>query len=240
VKELVDTVEAEHGRIDIFCSNAGIAVGGGPETPTDQWQHVLPFLSCLAALVLMGTMRPRRATVDALLAGLAVSLLVNDTPVDVIGLGALGCLVLLRWESVDSRPMRRGALIAAAATAAVLALAGCGNEGVIRPAADTVIGTVKVEAPGKAIFVSQGCGACHTYKPAGTDAVGTIGPDLDKLPEYAKTAHQPLAQFVQDSIVDPDKYVEKGFPKGVMPKSYKALPPNDLKALVDFLTKPQG
>ena len=231
------------------------AVGSGPDSlvgglghrlhlswtaATDQWQHVLPFLSCLAALVLMGTMRPRRATVDALLAGLAVSLLVNDTPVDVIGLGALGCLVLLRWESVDSRPMRRGALIAAAATAAVLALAGCGNEGVIRPAADTVIGTVKAEAPGKAIFVSQGCGACHTYKPAGTDAVGTIGPDLDKLPEYAKTAHQPLVQFVHDSIVDPDKYVEKGFPKGVMPKSYKALPPNDLKALVDFLTKPQG
>lgn len=207
---------------------------------TDQWQHVLPFLSCLAALVLMGTMRPRRATVDALLAGLAVSLLVNDTPVDVIGLGALGCLVLLRWESVDSRPMRRGALIAAAATAAVLTLAGCGKEGVVRPVADTVIGTVKAEAPGKAIFVNQGCGACHTYKPAGSDASGTIGPDLDKLAAFAKTANQPLAQFVHDSIVNPDKYVEKGFPKGVMPKSYKGLPPNDLKALVDFLTKPQG
>ncbi|HEV2029426.1 MAG TPA: SDR family oxidoreductase [Candidatus Dormibacteraeota bacterium] len=40
VKELVDRVEADHGRIDIFCSNAGIAVGGGPETPTDQWQHI--------------------------------------------------------------------------------------------------------------------------------------------------------------------------------------------------------
>jgi cytochrome c551/c552 len=207
---------------------------------TDHWYRILIFLGCLAALVLMGTMRPRRATVDALLAGLAVSLLVNDTPVDVIGLGALGCLVLLRWESVDSRPMRRGALIAAAATAAVLVLAGCGKEGVVRPVAGTVIGTVKAEAPGKAIFVNQGCGACHTYKPAGSDATGTIGPDLDKLAEYAKTANQPLAQFVHDSIVNPDKYVEKGFPKGVMPKSYKALPPNDLKALVDFLTKPQG
>lgn len=40
VKNLVDRVEAEHGRIDIFCSNAGIAVGGGPETPTDQWQRI--------------------------------------------------------------------------------------------------------------------------------------------------------------------------------------------------------
>jgi NAD(P)-dependent dehydrogenase (short-subunit alcohol dehydrogenase family) len=40
VKQLVDRVEAEHGRIDIFCSNAGIAVGGGPEAPTEQWQHI--------------------------------------------------------------------------------------------------------------------------------------------------------------------------------------------------------
>ena len=231
------------------------AVGSGPDSlvgglghrlhlswaaVTDRWFHGVIFLSCLAALVLMGTIRPRRATVDALLAGVAVSLLVNDTPVDVIGLGALGCWALLRWESVDSRPMRRGALIAAAATAAVLALAGCGKEGVVRPLPDTVVGTVKAEAPGKAIFISQGCGSCHTFKPAGPEANGTIGPDLDKLPQYAQKAKQPLAQFVHDSIVNPDKYVEKGYPKGVMPKAYKDLPPNDIKALVDFLTNPQG
>jgi cytochrome c551/c552 len=231
------------------------AVGSGPDSllgglghrlhlswtaATDQWNHVLPFLSCLAALVLMSTMRPRRATVDALLAGLVVSLLVNDTPVDVIGLGALGCFVLVRWESVDSRPMRPRAFVVAAATGAVLALAGCGNNGVVRPVAGTVIGTVKAEAPGKAIFINQGCGACHTYQPAGPDAKGSIGPDLDKLPAYAKTAKQPLAQFVHDSIVNPDKYIEKGYPKGVMPKSYKTLPPSDLTALVDFLSKPQG
>ena len=231
------------------------AVGSGPDSlvgglghrlhlswaaVTDRWFHGVIFLSCLAALVLMGTIRPRRATVDALLAGVAVSLLVNDTPVDVIGLGALGCWALLRWESVDSRPMRRGALIAAAATAAVLALAGCGKEGVVRPLPDTVVGTVKAEAPGKAIFISQGCGSCHTFKPAGPEANGTIGPDLDKLPQYAQKAKQPPAQFVHDSIVNPDKYVEKGYPKGVMPKAYKDLPPNDIKALVDFLTNPQG
>jgi NAD(P)-dependent dehydrogenase (short-subunit alcohol dehydrogenase family) len=40
VKQLVDQVVAEHGRIDIFCSNAGIAVGGGPETPNDEWQRI--------------------------------------------------------------------------------------------------------------------------------------------------------------------------------------------------------
>jgi NAD(P)-dependent dehydrogenase (short-subunit alcohol dehydrogenase family) len=40
VKVLVDRVESDHGRVDIFCSNAGIAVGGGPEAPTDQWQRI--------------------------------------------------------------------------------------------------------------------------------------------------------------------------------------------------------
>ncbi len=40
VKMLVDRVEADQGRIDIFCSNAGIGVGGGPEAPTDQWQRI--------------------------------------------------------------------------------------------------------------------------------------------------------------------------------------------------------
>src|SRR5439155_13468015 len=146
--------------------------------------RILIFIGCLAALVLLGTMQPRRATVDALLAGIVVSLLVNDSPVDVIGLGALGCMALARWESVDSRPMRRGALTAASVVA-VLALAGCGSEGTIQPVARTVIGTIKAEAPGKAVFVNQGCGACHTYAPAGSDANGTIGPDLDKLSTYA-------------------------------------------------------
>jgi NAD(P)-dependent dehydrogenase (short-subunit alcohol dehydrogenase family) len=40
VKQLVDQVEADHGRIDIFCSNAGIAVGGGPEAPNEEWQRI--------------------------------------------------------------------------------------------------------------------------------------------------------------------------------------------------------
>ncbi|CAN5286432.1 hypothetical protein BH18ACT12_BH18ACT12_12680 [soil metagenome] len=209
------------------------------ESATAQWYRALIFVACFSALVWMGTRRPRRVTVDAMLAALAVSLVVNDTPVDVIGLGALGCASLLRWESVDSRPMRRGALTAAC-LAALLALAGCGEEGVTRPVPDTVVGTVAAAAPGKAIFISQGCGACHMYNPAGPAANGQIGPDLDKLPEYAKTAKQPLAKFTEEGIVNPDKYVEKGYPKGVMPKSYKDLPPDDLKALVDYLTKPQG
>jgi NAD(P)-dependent dehydrogenase (short-subunit alcohol dehydrogenase family) len=40
VRRLVEQVHADHGRIDIYCSNAGIAVGGGPEAPLDQWQRI--------------------------------------------------------------------------------------------------------------------------------------------------------------------------------------------------------
>jgi len=40
VKELVDRVQVDHGRIDIFCSNAGIAVGGGPEASNEDWQRI--------------------------------------------------------------------------------------------------------------------------------------------------------------------------------------------------------
>lgn len=40
VKRLVDEVESAHGRIDIFCSNAGIAVGGGPEAKDADWQRI--------------------------------------------------------------------------------------------------------------------------------------------------------------------------------------------------------
>ncbi len=40
VKELVSDVESTHGRIDLFCSNAGIAVGGGPEAVDQDWQRI--------------------------------------------------------------------------------------------------------------------------------------------------------------------------------------------------------
>ncbi len=173
-----------------------------------------------------------------MLAAVVVSLLVNDTPADVASLGLLGCWTLVRWESVDSRAVRRGAMIAGCVLV-VLALAGCGSQGVSSPTAKEVVGTVKKESPGKAIFVAQGCNACHTFKAAA--ATGTVGPDLDKLDAYAKTAKKPLADFVHESIVDPEAYIEKSFQKGVMPADYGTkLSDRQLTDLVDFLTKPQG
>jgi mono/diheme cytochrome c family protein len=122
-------------------------------------------------------------------------------------------------------------------------VAGCGGEKTVAPTAETVEGTPP-PAPqpqaqgnataGKQVFMQSGCGGCHTFKPAGTS--GTTGPDLDKLPEYAKKAGQPLDQFVRESIVNPDAYVEQGFPSGVMPAW--SGDEKQLADLVAFLTKP--
>lgn len=40
IKTLIDTVETEHGPIDLFCSNAGIMVPGGPEAANEDWQRI--------------------------------------------------------------------------------------------------------------------------------------------------------------------------------------------------------
>ena len=89
------------------------SVGGGPGTLFDDldrrlrisWNgatsaaHVTALcLLSIGGLVWLGIRGRRRPSVLALIAGIAASLLVNDTPVDVLGYGALGCLALTAWE----------------------------------------------------------------------------------------------------------------------------------------------
>jgi len=40
VAGLIERVWREQGRIDVFCSNAGIAVGGGPEATDEEWDRI--------------------------------------------------------------------------------------------------------------------------------------------------------------------------------------------------------
>src|SRR2546430_4545172 len=88
---------------------------------------------------------------------------------------------------------------------------------------------------GLAVFTNNGCSGCHTLTAAG--AKGTIGPDLDKLPAEAQRAKQPIEAFTRESIVNPDAYIEPGYPKGVMPKTFSQLPKEQLDALVQYLVK---
>ena len=86
---------------------------------------------------------------------------------------------------------------------------------------------------GLAVFKAQSCSSCHTFVPAGAKA--KIGPDLDKLPAEAQRAGQPLEQFIHESIVNPNAYVEPGYPKNIMPTIFAQLPKAQLDALVKFL-----
>jgi mono/diheme cytochrome c family protein len=90
-------------------------------------------------------------------------------------------------------------------------------------------------AAGKAVFQSQGCTSCHTLKAAG--ATATIGPDLDKLKQYAAQAHRgSLTAFIKESIVSPNAYIQPGYPKNVMPQTFgSSIPPAKLNQLVGFL-----
>jgi mono/diheme cytochrome c family protein len=125
--------------------------------------------------------------------------------------------------------------------------AGCGGGSVVSPTASEVEGklptttaqAVKGDAKaGAKLFVSQGCGGCHILKAAGT--TGTVGPDLDKLAEYAKAANMgSLQQFTQESIASPSSYIEKGYPNS-MPDFGATLSDKQIADLVAYLTQNLG
>ena len=128
-----------------------------------------------------------------------------------------------------------------------LALAGCGGAATVMPTASKVQGKVPTSTTaavkgdakaGEGLFKAQGCGGCHTFKPAGTN--GTVGPDLDKLSQYAKQANQgSLQQFTQESIASPGSYVQPGYPNS-MPDFGASLSDKQIADLVAYLTQKPG
>src|SRR5512132_1066414 len=180
-----------------------------------------PAFAVLASLVVVAyvaTRRPRRPVTDAVLVALLVSILVNDTPGDVVGFGAVAAFVVLRFEDGSARgaptrlvrlPAMRRPLTALSLLLAALALvaAGCGGEEV-SATPETVVGSLPEEttaagnadlpaldlkgdaAAGKDVFSSAGCTACHTLTAA--NATGTVGPNLDD----AKPSYELVVQRV--------------------------------------------
>ena len=168
-------------------------------------------LASLAVLVVVAARRPRLPATDAVLVALVVSVLVNDTPGDVLGMGAAAALAVRRYEESTPRAprtalyrlraMRRPLLVLALLlTTVALAAAGC-SEGEVTATPETVEGTIPEETTGggnedlpaleltgdatagEEVFASGGCGACHTLSAAGSS--GTVGPNLDEAaPSY--------------------------------------------------------
>jgi mono/diheme cytochrome c family protein len=114
--------------------------------------------------------------------------------------------------------------------------AGCGSEGTTKPAPETVIGTVQTQttevkgdpAAGKEVFDAQGCGSCHAFEPAGS--TGNVGPNL------SEALQDKDAEFIRESIVDPNAEIADGFQPNIMPQTYGSqLSDKQLADLVAFL-----
>ena len=100
---------------------------------------------------------------------------------------------------------------------------------------ETTTGQTTAEAAGspgagKEVFTSAGCGACHAFRAAGTS--GATGPNLDESLEGKD------ADYVRESIVDPNEEITEGFSEGIMPDTFdEQLSEKQLDDLVAFLTR---
>ena len=161
-------------------------------------------LGSIAILVAVALRARRDAVLNAFLAAIAVSLLVNDTPADVLGAGAAIAIALARHPGRDdfvlSGQMRRAALLLTL-LALLVGAAGCGGGEETGATPETVEGTLPEQettteepgsslegdaAAGESVFASAGCGGCHTLDAAGSS--GTVGPNLDdSQPDLALT-----------------------------------------------------
>jgi mono/diheme cytochrome c family protein len=156
---------------------------------------IVVVLGSLAVLVTVALRARRTPVVDAFLVAIAVSLVVNDTPGDVLGAGAAIAIALARATpehgGLSSSAMRRPAILLAFLALSV-GLAGCGGEEEVGPFPETQEGTLPQEttaeeepastvqgdaSAGAQVFSTAGCGGCHTLSAAGSS--GNVGPNLD-------------------------------------------------------------
>jgi cytochrome c oxidase subunit II len=92
------------------------------------------------------------------------------------------------------------------------------------------------ETDGQTLFTDaaqpQACGACHTLANAGTTAA--TGPNLDEVVQGMSP------EALEQAIVDPDSEVAEGFQPGLMPRYGDTLSPEQVDALVEYLTEVAG
>lgn len=76
------------------------------------------------------------------------------------------------------------------------------------------------------VIAKYGCGACHKV----ADQTGEIGPNLTKI---GATKNK---DYIRQSILDPDAVIAKGYPAGMMPKTFgEQMKATELEMLVNYL-----
>lgn len=215
------------------------------------WTAAIVFAVSVSALIWLATRGPRFPAGDALIAGVIVSLLVNDSPADIAAAGAVSYGVLWGWRRVcdraspaarlDSRPMRRAAPVLLA-LGLLFGAAACGSGSIVAPTAKTVVGTLPTggggnAADGKKLYTSLGCQGCHTLdgtKSAGPTFKGLYGSQV-KLADG--TTVKADDQYLLESITDPDKQIAAGYQPGVMSAVIKPgqVSQSDAQSLVAFI-----
>ena len=82
--------------------------------------------------------------------------------------------------------------------------------------------------PGAQVFANNGCGGCHTL--AAAKSGGVTGPNFNE----ALPGQSPA--MIEESIVDPNAKITKGYPANVMPQSFgETLSSTEIKQLVQYL-----
>lgn len=120
----------------------------------------------------------------------------------------------------------------------VALLASCGNDADPEP-------SVSVSEPGTAALGEElfnqrvvgsnpGCVTCHSLD----EGVLLVGPSLAGMADRAGTTVPGLsaADYLRQSITEPDAFVVDGFAEGQMPGGWdESLSPLQIESLVDFL-----
>jgi len=84
--------------------------------------------------------------------------------------------------------------------------------------------------PGAQVFANNGCGGCHVL--AAAKSGGVTGPNLDEVLPGQTPA------MIDESIIDPNKTIAKGYPANVMPADFgQTLSQKELEDLVEYLSE---
>ncbi|MNJ93409.1 Cytochrome c oxidase subunit 2 precursor [compost metagenome] len=97
-------------------------------------------------------------------------------------------------------------------------------------------GSLPLAKRGEKLFAVKACASCHSVD---SPAV-KVGPSL-----FQKFGHEETIEggekvkfdenYIRESILEPNKKIAKGFPKGVMPTFQGQLNENELNALVEYI-----